>query len=215
MPAQLERRRAAARPELLEHRLVVRRPADRDHRREALRRGAQERGAADVDHLDDVALVQLRAVDRELERIEVHAHEIEEIDVVLGESREILLELTPGENPGVHVRVQRLHAPAEHLGEAGDVLDRRHREPCLLESRRSAAARHELEPEVSEPASELDDAGLVVDGDQRAHSSRTTFGSSRCSATCTRSRSVSTVSPASTGTRSLAITSPVSIPPST
>ena len=152
---------------------------------------------------------------RELERIEVHAHEIEEIDVVLGESREILFELTPRENPGVHVRVQRLHAPAEHLGEAGDVLDRGHREPCLLESGRRPAARHELEAEVDEPACELDDAGLVVDGDQRAHSSRTTFGSSRCSAACTRSRNVSTVSPASTGTLSLAITSPVSTPLST
>ena len=125
----------------LEHRLVVGRSADRDHRREVLRCGAQHRGAADVDHLDDIALVELRAVDGELERIEVHADEIEELDAVLGQSREILLELAPGEDPGVHARVQRLHAPAEHLGEAGHVLDRRHRKPCLLESRRGPAAR--------------------------------------------------------------------------
>ncbi len=70
-------------------------------------------------------------------------------------------------------------------------------------------------PSSASPRANAHDAGLVVDGDQRAHSSRTTFGSSRCSAACTRSRSVSTVSPGSTGTGSLAITSPVSTPSST
>ncbi len=51
------------------------------------------------------------------------------------------------------------------------------------------------------PSRELVEPRLVVDGDQRAHSSRTTTsGSSRCSTAWMRSRSVSAVSPAAPGT---------------
>ena len=107
----------------------------------------------------------------------------------------ILRDRRSREDARVDARVERLHAPAEQLREARDVLDRRHREPCLRERGRRAPARHELEAELGEPARERREARLVVDGDQRAHSSRTTFGRSRCSASCTRSRSVSTVSP--------------------
>ena len=120
------------------------------------------------------------------------------------------------EDSGVNAWVQRLHPAVEHLREAGEILDPRDRParpprappPCPRSRRARSRAR-------SGRSREVRDAGLVVDGDQRAHSSRTTFGSSRCSASCTRSRNVSTVSPASTGTGSLAITSPVSTPSST
>ena len=106
-----------------------------------------------------------------------------------------------GEDPGVDPRMQRLDASVEHLRKAGHILDVRHRRARLLEHGGGATARDELEAELGESARERHDPGLVVDGDQRAHSSRHHFGSSRCSASCTRSRSVSTVSPASTGTR--------------
>ena len=58
----------------------------------------------------------------------------------------------------------------------------RHVDAVLLEVRGRAAARDELEAELVEAARELVEAGLVVDGDQRAHSSLTDArGSSRCS----------------------------------
>src|SRR5262249_33759738 len=115
----------------------------------------------------------------------------------------------------VDAGVQGLHPAPEHLREAGDVLDLRDRETPLFERRRRATARNELESELGETARERHDARLVVDGDQRAHSSPTTFGSSRCSASWTRSRSDSTLSSGRTGTGSLAITAPVSTPAST
>ena len=90
--------------------------------------------------------------------------------------------------------------PSEQLREAGHVLDAGHGQSRALEGFGRAAARDELEPDLGQTAGERLEAGLVVDGDQRAHSSRTTLGSNRCSAACTRSRRVSTESPASTGT---------------
>src|SRR5207253_7010809 len=95
------------------------------------------------------------------------------------------------------------------------VLDVRDVEPKLFEVHRRAAAGDGLEAQVDEAAGELVEAGLVVGGDQRAHRSLATCGSRRCSAACTRARSVSTVSSACTGTDSTAITGPVSIPSST
>ena len=59
--------------------------------------------------------------------IEVHAHEVERLDPVLLERRDVFGVVTAREDAGVNARVERLHAAAEHLrrvGERVDVLDR-------------------------------------------------------------------------------------------
>ena len=60
-----------------------------------------------------------------------------------------------GEDAGVDARVQRLHAPAEHLRHPGELLDAVDREPSVLERGGGAAARHELDAERGEAAREL------------------------------------------------------------
>jgi len=123
---------------------------------------------------------------------------------LLGQLR-LVLGLAPvREDPRVDPRVQRLHPPIEHLGRTRDLLDRRHLETGLAERRRGAAARDEGHAELGEPFGQLDDAGLVVHGEEgtpNAHrgppgrmrtrrpstrtrpsaSARTAAGSSRCS----------------------------------
>ena len=211
----LHRERSLSGPKLVENPVVVLGAGDDCDRGEALRRRAHERGTTDVDHLDETGFVELGTIDCELERVQVDAHEVERLDAMLLEHREILRKPAPGEDSRVDSRVERLHAPAEHLGKARDVLDLRHRKSSLLECLRRAPARDELVAEIHEPLRERRETRLVVDGDQRAHSSLTTFGSRRCSASCTRSRRDSTVSPSSTGTGSDAMTGPVSTPSST
>src|SRR5262249_49882483 len=158
---------------------------------------------ADVDELD--AWVARK-------RIEVDDDEVVRLDVVLLQRRDVLREVAPREDPRVDARMECLHAPAQHLRH----LDRGRVEPKLAqEALCRAAGRHELDAEVGELAGEHLEPGLVVDGDHRSHSSLTTFGRSSCSAALTRSRSVSAVSPGRTGTRSAAITGPVSTPSST
>src|SRR5205823_2962533 len=123
--------------------------------------------------------------------------------------------VSAGEDGGVDARVERLDAAAEHLGRLGERVDVLDSEPELLEIGGRSPARDEIPLELGEATSEELEAGFVVGRDQRAHSSLTTFGSNRCSTACTRARSDSTVSWGSTGTRSAAITGPVSMPSST
>src|SRR5204863_1664448 len=153
-----------------------------------------------------------------LKRVEVDADEAERLDLVLLERRLVVRPVLPGQDRRVDPRVERLDAAAEELWHLGDLLDRRHRDPELGQEGRSAAARHELDVERHQPARELLEPGLVVDGDQRAFhaiSSRTTCGRRRCSTDWTRERRLCSSSPGSTGTGSAAITGPLSIPPST
>ena len=109
---------------------------------EVLRRRAEHRRPADVDQLD----ARLAG-----ERVEVDDDEVERLDVVLLESRHVLLAVAPREDPGVDARMERLHAPAEHLRH----LDRRGVEPELAQvGLRRAAGRDELDAEVGEAARE-------------------------------------------------------------
>ena len=57
---------------------------------------------------------------RRLEGIEIHRHQIDGRDPVPGDGVEMRLLIAPGEDAAVNSRMQRLHPPVEHLGEAGD-----------------------------------------------------------------------------------------------
>src|SRR6185437_8943543 len=88
-------------------------------------------------------------------------------------------------------------------------------DPERLDRRRRAAARDDPPAELVQAPGEFLEPGLVVDGDQRAHSSLTTSGRSLCSTALIRSWRLSGVSPGRTGTRSWRRTGPESTPSST
>ena len=210
-PARLQRDHAGL-AQLRQHGLVVLGPADRRHVGEVLRRAAQHRRPADVDHLDGLLLADAVLPRDLLERVQVDADEVEQLDPVLCERGQVGLDLASGEDAGVDVRMQRLHPAAEHLRELGQTLDRRHRQAELTDRVRRAAARDQLPVERGESLRERVEAGLVEHRDQRTHSSLTTSGSSRCSTARIRWISVSL---GWTGTGSWRITGPVSRPSST
>ena len=183
---------------------------------EVLRRGAQHRRPADVDHLDDLGLGRPGLLRDACEGVQRDADEVDEVDLLLVEGLDVLVELAPREDARMDSRVERLHPAAEHLGSHGDRLHGGDGQTGFGQERRGASGRDELPAELGEAARELVDAFLVEDADQRAarQSSLTTSGSSRCSAAWTRARRVSTVSSGRTGTLSAAMTVPVSMPPS-
>src|SRR6266545_25020 len=205
-------RELAALAQLAEDVAVLRRARDDGDVREVLRRCAQHRRPAYVDHLDHVLLTHAALRDGGREGIEVHADEVDRLDVLLRERVEVVGAIASREDAAVDARVQRLDAAAEHLGRLRHVLDARHRQSLLLEEGGRATARDELEAGLREPARERLELRLVVHGDQRAHSSLTTSGNSRCSTSWMRSTSESR---GSTGTGSCLITGPLSTPSST
>ena len=134
-----------------------------------LRRRAQQRRPADVDHLDDFRVLEPEPAGDALERIEVDADELERLDAVLGERSHVARHLAPGEDPRVDARVQRLDAPVEHLREAGEVLHALDAEARILQLGGGTSARDEPEAQLGEPARERHEPGLVVNGEERSH----------------------------------------------
>jgi hypothetical protein len=157
--------RRPARLERLEHGRILRGIVRDDHVGVVLRRRAQQRDAADVDLLDERAVGQgCRA---RFERIQRDRHEVDRLEAALLQRREIVRDLAPGENGGVHVRMQRLHTPAEQLGRARPVLDGRGRDAFVREPSRGAARRQDLRAARGERASERGGATRLGEREQR------------------------------------------------
>ena len=186
--------RVAVLAQLRQDAVVLRRAGDDSDMSEVLRRGAEHRRAADVDHLDDLGLGRVGLLRRPREGVQRDADEVDELDLLLFECLRVLVELAPRENAGMDARMERLDAAAQHLGSHRDRLHGGDGQTGFGEERRGASGRDELPAELHEAAGEPVDAVLVVDADQCAarHSSLTTSGSSRCSAAWTRARRVST-----------------------
>ena len=135
--------------------------------RVVLRRRSHHRRAADVDLLH--ALVGCgTARDGLAERIEVDHDEVERLDAELVELRPVGVEAQVGQDARVHAGVQRLDPPVEALREAGQLLDRRDRDPGRRDARCRRPGRHERHAGLVQAAREVLEPGLVIDTDQRA-----------------------------------------------
>src|SRR5690606_13936601 len=92
-----------------------------------LGRGADHRGPADVDLLDDV--VEAGAGGHGLgEGVEVADEQVERLDAEFGELLAVGVFADVGEETGVDLRVEGLDAVVEDLGETGEVFDLGHRD---------------------------------------------------------------------------------------
>jgi hypothetical protein len=104
-----------------------------------------------------------------LERVQVHADEVERLDALLAERLDVVRTVAPGEDAGVNAGMQRLDPAAEQLRHLGQLLHARNVQAHLLERRGGAAARDEIPAQVGESSGELDEARLVVHGQEGAH----------------------------------------------
>ena len=153
--------------ELLEDRVVALGLDDHGGEREVLGGRPDHRRAADVDVLDHLVLGGAAARRGLLERVEVHAHEVDELDPVLLGGDHVGRVVAAGEQAGVELRVQRLDAAVHDLREAGEVVDRADREARGRQRLGRPAGRDELDVERGEALGELHDARLVRHGEQR------------------------------------------------
>ena len=155
------------------------------------------------------SLGHLAAVRHGAERIEVADDHVDRLDALLLERPHVLGPVAAGQDAGVDRRVQRLHAAAQHLGRAGQLLDADERDAGLVQRRGRARGRDQLDPQLVQPAGERLQPGLVADRHKRsldphtgsftrtrrpstwmrpAANSRTASGSNRCSISCSRPR---------------------------
>ena len=156
------------RRELREQPAVALGSADGQDVEEVLGCRPQERRPADVDHLDRLLLANVLASDDAGEGVEVDAHEVDGPDLLLAEVVEVALVIPAGEDAGVDARVQGLHAPTQELGDVRDLLHRHDVDAELPDVGGGAAAGHELDAEVGEPARERVEFRLVEDRDEGA-----------------------------------------------
>jgi hypothetical protein len=113
--------------DLRQHPAVVARGTHDGDVRIILGCGAQHGRSADVDVLDRILERAPRFRNRLLEGVEVHDHQVDGLDAVLLHLPHVLGVVPPAQDPAVHLGVQGLDPPVEHLREAGelrDVLDR-------------------------------------------------------------------------------------------
>ena len=132
-----------------------------------LRRRADERRPADVDVLDHLGVLDAARRRRALERIEVHAHQVDRLDRVLVDRAHVLLVRADREQAGVDLRVERLHPAVEDLREARVVVHRPRLDAGLRKLPRRAAGRDDLDAQLRKPAREVDETALVGNGQER------------------------------------------------
>ncbi len=147
--------------------LVLPGPADDAHVAGVLRRGPQQAGTADVDHLDRLLKRAVRPGHRVLERVQVHDHQVDRPDPLLGKLPHVLRVVPVGQNGRMDPRMQRLDPPVQHLREAGDILHQSDGDARVRQVPGRPAGREDLEPEfLVQGPGKIDQAGLVVNADQ-------------------------------------------------
>jgi hypothetical protein len=131
-----------------------------------LGRGADHRGAADIDVLDPLVEPGV-PLQRRFERIEIDDQEVDRRDVV-GEHRGLMRRLgSDRQQTSVHPRVQGLDPAIHHLREAGDLSHVDDREAALIKRRGGAARRKEVDAKWFEGTRQIQEAGLVGNGEER------------------------------------------------
>ena len=116
------------------------------------------------------------ARDRVLERIEVDDHHIDRTYPVRLQGFSVRGIAANREQPAVHRRMQGLDAAVHHLGEAGQLGNVDDREPRLAQRLARAAGGDEFDAVAGKRAGELDDPGLVGNGDESARGAAQIFG---------------------------------------
>src|SRR5262249_5057881 len=137
------------------------------HARVVLGGGPDHGRPADVDALQDVVEGGGGPAGRLLEGVQVDRDEVDRLDPVEVELAQVLGVVAPGQDAAVDRRVEGLDAAVQHLGEAGQLGDLADPEAGPAQGPGGAARRDQLDAERGQAPAQLDDAGLVGDGEQR------------------------------------------------
>ena len=159
----------AAGLDLRQHLSVVRRIAHHRHVGPVLGCRTKHRGSADVDVLNGILHLHVGFGDRLPERIEVHAHQVDELDAVLLQGFQMLRVVAARQQPAVDLRMEGLDPSVADLRESRHVADVDDLDAALPQQFHRAARGDHLPTERPEPLGELHDTRLVAYTDQCSH----------------------------------------------
>ena len=161
--AQRQRGRALVGGEFVEHGLIILRL---DHHGDVvmvLRRGADHRGAADVDILD--ALLEAGAlIDGGLERIEIDHQEVDRRDAVRLHRLRVLGIVADRQQSAMHLRMQGLDPAVHHFRKTGQLRNIRDLQSRGRDRLGGAAGGDEVDAVAGKRAGEFDQSGFVGNG---------------------------------------------------
>ena len=106
-------------------------------------------------------------LDRLLEGIQVHAHQIDGAKALGVEGGHVVCDIAPRQDGAMHGRVEGLDSAPHHFGEPAQLLDADDVDPGLFEVGRRSTGRDDLDAELAQGACKADEVPLVADGDQR------------------------------------------------
>ena len=130
-------------------------------------RGANQRDAADVDLLDRLLERRAPVGHGGFERIQVDDDDPDARDAVFDPLTLVYRIVAIRQDPAEDARMQGLHAPVEERGKTGEFGDLLRRDAVLDQVLVRSACRVDRRPAGFERARQPDDAGAVVDRDQR------------------------------------------------
>ena len=137
--------------------------------------GAHHAGAADVDILDDL-VAGATLGDRLHEGVEVHHHQIDRADVMLGHGGQMLGIIAHGQQAAVHLGMQGFHPAVHHLGKAGEIGNVAHRKARIAQGLCRTTGGDQIHTLCRQRPAQLDKACLVgnrkqgaADGDGHGH----------------------------------------------
>jgi hypothetical protein len=157
------RRDLAALLQLGDDAVVMLRAGDRRHSGRVPGGGAEERSAADVDHLDCLVEAHQVAPDLRRERLDVDDDEVDQPDALLDELVELLRDVAAGQDPGINRRMECLDLAADEGGDLGQLRDRGDLDAVRREVLAGSVGREQLHAEGLELAGQRGHAVAVGD----------------------------------------------------
>ena len=154
--------RVAVGADLVEHCRVIVGFAHHCHALAVLGRGAEHGGTAYVDVLDCVGKCDVGFGDSCLERIEVHAHEVDETDAVLGKLFHVAFKVAASQKGTVHLGVERLYASAADFGKTCDLAYAGHFKTAVEKHLHGASGGDDLPSHFLEGTGEIDHTPLIA-----------------------------------------------------
>ena len=95
--------------------------------------------------------------------------DVDQLQVAIREFLKVARLITPGQDTGVDVGMQSLDPSIQQFRESRELLQRVHLDPGVFQGTLGAAGRVHRDPELLEPAGEIDQSGLVGNAEKRVH----------------------------------------------